>query len=78
MKDSFTDLCHMDSTKDAHYLMELSEKEWNRYKDSSIYVSGRVEDPHKGCTHILYENIEFGSRVKIMKRRSIFNSKPIW
>ena len=68
----------MDSTKDAHCLMELSEREWNWYIDSSIHVSGRVEEPHKGCTHILYENIEFGSRAKIMKRRSICNGKTIW
>ena len=37
-----------------------------------------MEDPHKSCTCILYENIKFGSRVKIMKSRSICNGKTIW
>ena len=73
MSNSIASLFDMHSKTDAHCLMELSNREWARYKDSAIHVSGRVEDRSNECLHIYYEDIIIGSNVSIMKRRSMCN-----
>ena len=78
MSNSIVSLFEMHDKKDAHCLMELSNREWERYKDSSIHVSGRVEDKSNKCIHIYYEDIIIGKNVSIMKRRSMCNGKNIW
>ena len=66
------------NTNSPHCLMELSDREWQRYKKSSILVSNRVISKDVGCDHIMYENVEYGSEVKSMKKRSISKGKSIW
>ena len=75
MSHSIASLFKMNSKIKAHCLMEMSEREWGRYKYSAIHVSGRVEERRKGCLHIYYEDIIIGGKVSIMKRRSILNGK---
>ena len=47
IKNSAEPLFEMSSIADAHCLMELSQTEWKRYKDSSIHASGRVENKNR-------------------------------
>ena len=54
----------MSSIVDAHCLMELSQTEWKRWKDSSIHVSGRVEKLEMGTKHILYKTIKIGKKLR--------------
>ena len=68
----------MSSIVDAHCLMELSQTEWKRYKDSSIHVSGRVEKQETGCKHILYDTINIGKKIQKIKKKSMCNGKLIW
>ena len=58
--------------------MELSDRKWQRYKKSSIFVSKRVVSKDVGCDHIMYDNIEYGSEVKPMEKGSISNGNSIW
>ena len=68
----------MSSIVDAHCLMELSQTEWKRWKDSSIHVSGRVEKLEMGTKHILYKNIKVGKKIEKMKKKSMCNGRLIW
>ena len=63
--------------KSPHCMMELSAKEWVRYKDNSIVVGGLGVCNTSGNTEVLYSNVEYGKNVKYIKRRSISNGKPI-
>ena len=68
MSNSIVSMFEMHSKTYAHCLMELSKREWVRYKDSTIHVSGRVEDRSNKCLHIYYKDIIIGSNVCIIKK----------
>ena len=58
--------------------MELSQREWKRYKESSVFVIGKIETVQDDCSHVLYNKVVYGNNVQLTKRRSTSNDKTIW
>ena len=47
--------------------MELTQREWDRYKKSAIHATDKLIKKHEECDHVLYQNVTYGENVKPMK-----------
>ena len=61
-----------------HCLMELSNREWDYFKASSILVSGIHQLSIDKKTIVSYNTITYGDKIVTMKRRKVYSDKPIW
>ena len=58
-----------------HTVVELTQREWDRYKKSAIHVTDTLIEKHEEYDHVLYQNVTCGENLKPMKRKSISNGK---
>ena len=58
----------------AHCLIHLSRSQFNRYRESSIYLS----DINIATNHWLYDNVIFGNKLKYNLKKVNTNQGYIW
>ena len=73
-KETISSIIMNDSNVVPHCLMEISSREWIRFKENSVHLTSSYTDNKK----IFYKDVTWGKNCVTQKRKLVSNGEALW